>query len=122
MELGTIIDSLDRTNFYTNGGATNTPNELVIASLVIPQLICPSDEKGGDPIIFDIEFSGRNPRQASMLWYVASMGTTIPDSVSLLSQIPIDGSVDSSFPPPVQVAMGCNFGTQGEFNCGSVPQ
>lgn len=117
MELGTIVNSLDRTNFFTNGGATDTPNERVIADLVFPQLICPSDEKSGEPIIFDIEFSGRNPKQASMLWYVASMGTTIPDSVSLLSRIPINASGGGSLPPPVQVAMGCNFGTRDGHNC-----
>ena len=117
MELGNIIDSLDRTQFYTNGGPTDTPNEQIIANLVIPELICPSDEQADQPIIYDVEFSGRNPLQASMLSYHGSMGPTIPDSVSLLSSLPIQNRTGDSRSPPEQMAMGCNFGTQGAFNC-----
>jgi len=119
MELGTIVDSIDRTTFITNGGRTDTPNEQLIAELVIDGLICPSDEKASEPIVDDVEFSGRNPRQASMLWYTGSMGTTIPDFLSLLAGVT---------PPPEpggapgrsmaeQLAVGCNFGTEGGLSC-----
>ncbi len=114
MELSTVIDSLDQSDYYTDGGATNTPNELKIATLSFQEFICPSDPVAGNPFVDDAEFSGRNPRQAQMTWYVGSMGTTIPDSVSLLiGDIPSSGPVD----PVIQVAVGCNFGSNDQFNC-----
>lgn len=117
MELGSIVDNIDRSQYFSNANTrVDTPNERAIAELVFPQLICPSDERAGDPIVDDIEISGRNPRQASMLWYTASMGTTIPDSVSLLvasGLTPTNGSVAA----PVQVATGCNFGTRDSASC-----
>lgn len=114
MELGNVIEGLDQTTWYNNGGPTDTPNERIIAELTFEELICPSDERAGNPIATDIESSGRNPRVCQMLWYVGSMGTTIPDFLSTLT-----GSVNATPPPgapasldPVEiVATGCNFGT-----------
>jgi prepilin-type N-terminal cleavage/methylation domain-containing protein/prepilin-type processing-associated H-X9-DG protein len=116
MELGNITSNIDRTQYFADASRQMTPNEEIIAELVFPQLVCPSDELAGDPIFDDIELSGRNPQTACMLSYVGSMGTTIPDSVALL----VSGgfvSDSDSVPPPVQVATGCNFGTRDTAAC-----
>jgi prepilin-type processing-associated H-X9-DG protein len=115
MELGNITSSIDRSMHFADASPRETPNETVIAQLVFPQLMCPSDEQSSEPIFTDIEISGRNPRTACMLSYTGSMGTTIPDSLSLL----VSGGVVSgggTVSPPVQVATGCNFGTR-EVSC-----
>ncbi len=116
MELGNITSNIDRSNYFADASRRVTPNEEVIAELVFPQLICPSDEQSEGPIFDDIELSGRNPKTACMLSYVGSMGTTIPDSVALL----VSGGFTSgsgSVPPPIQVATGCNFGTRDTAAC-----
>ena len=111
MELGNVTDSIDRTQYYNS--AANAP---IVSTAVFPGLICPSDEWASTPIVDDIEISGRNPREASMLWYVGSMGPTIPDSVALLDSS-VTGGENGRVSPAAQVAMGCNFGTQDQFNC-----
>ncbi|TWT36645.1 Type II secretion system protein G precursor [Posidoniimonas corsicana] len=116
MELGTVLDSLDRTEYFTNGGATDTPNEQVIAQLRFEQLICPSDETASQPMADDVESSGRNPRVCQMLWYTGSMGTTIPDFVSTLTGT-VPAGASGGVDPVIQVATGCNFGSGGKFNC-----
>ena len=115
MELGTVIDSLDPMAYYTDGGSVNTPNEQAIAELQLKELVCPSDEQADDPIATDVEFSGRNPLQAQRLWYVGSMGPTIPDFVSTLGDVTPTG--DGETGAVEQVAMGCNFGTRDNVNC-----
>lgn len=100
MELGNVVDQIDRSIYFADtidGNTFSHPNEQVIANLVFPQLICPSDERAGDPIVDDAEVSGRNPQQAQMLWYTGSMGPTVQDAVLPLSTDP-------------SLAMGCNFG------------
>ena len=92
MELGTVLDQFDTTQFYAL-----SPNRELIASLVIDQLICPSDERASEPIVDDVEVSGRNPRVAQLLWYTGSMGPTIPARMGLLDT-------------PPDLAMGCVFG------------
>jgi len=69
----------------------------IIGVLILEQLICPSDERSGDPIVDDVEVSGRNPRVAQLLWYTGSMGPTIPARLGLLDT-------------PPELAMGCLFG------------
>ncbi len=92
MELGTVLNQFDTSTFYAI-----TPNRELIASLVIDQLICPSDEQSNDPIVDDVEVSGRNPRVAQLLWYTGSMGPTIPARMGLLDT-------------PPELALGCLFG------------
>lgn len=110
MELGTIVEALDDTQYYNNGGPTNTPNERIIAELNFEMLICPSDEMASQAIVNDVESSGRNPKTCQMTWYVGSMGTTMPDFLSTLR-----GQVQSTSSGPLdpveEVATGCNFGT-----------
>lgn len=114
MELQTIVDGIDRSQFFAS--AVNAP---VIRNLIIPQLICPSD-KDESPLATAVEPSGRNPQQAQKTWYTGSMGTTIPDSVSLLSSLSISGNDTTggaNLPPPAKLAVGCDFGGPREFNC-----
>ena len=113
MELGTVVDGIDRTRFFSE--AVNAP---IIRNLIISQLICPSDQDE-TRIATAVEPSGRNPQQAQKTWYTGSMGTTIPDSVTLLSTLPITGNDTvggPNLPPPAKLAVGCNFGTQ-EISC-----
>ncbi len=115
MELGTVLNSLDLTTTFADHTSAVTPNEKIIATLGFPELICPTDPRSGTPFVDDAEISGRNPRAAQMTWYVGSMGTTIPDSLSLLtSMVSSDGS---SVSPVVRMAMGCNFGSNQQYNC-----
>ena len=111
MEMANVIDSIDDTVSFVHQN-----NERIVSTSTFPGLYCPSDEWSANPIFDDIEISGRNPLVASMLSYVASMGTTVPDNTA-----DIDGfvSVSGSGPlgPAATVATGCNFGTQDAFNC-----
>lgn len=100
MELGNVVDQIDRSIYFADtirGNTETHPNERIIANLTFEQLICPSDERSSEPIVDDAEISGRNPEQAQMLWYTGSMGPTVQDAVLPLSTDP-------------DLAMGCNFG------------
>ncbi|HJQ79758.1 MAG TPA: DUF1559 domain-containing protein [Lacipirellulaceae bacterium] len=114
MELGTVVDGINRSLFFSD--PVNAP---IIRNLRIAELICPSDNDPV-PIATAVEPSGRNPQQAQKTWYTGSMGTTIPDSVALLSSLSITGNDPSggpNLPPPQKLAVGCDFGGPRDFNC-----
>lgn len=114
LELGSVVDSIDRTDYFSNASANNmTANERLISTLQFSELICPSDERASNAIVTDVEVSGRNPDTAQMLWYLGSMGPTIQDNTSGLDVTTSDSQANSSSLQLVahQVAMGCNFGS-----------
>lgn len=67
---------------YNFAEYANSPaNSLLAKSVVIPMLICPSDENASQPFLLNRQQAGgsRNPPEAHGLWYTGSMGPTIPD-------------------------------------------
>lgn len=111
-----VYDSfdLDRPMNF-NGRAGVSPdggpaNNAIASTLVVPSFVCPSDQRSGNPILDDRQttFSSgganpnnRNPQTSQGLWYVGSMGPTIPDTCVFVRDTARSG----------EVCMGANFGT-----------
>lgn len=103
MEATNVVEALDFDIDFNQ-----SPNTDVIETLVIPTLICPSDERANTPILLERRWEGnRNPRIAQGTWYTASMGPTIPDVCDFSPDDARSG----------EVCMGCAFGTFDDSAC-----
>ncbi|MBX3433225.1 MAG: DUF1559 domain-containing protein [Pirellulales bacterium] len=82
-------------------------NAALIAATQLPQFVCPSDPDAASPILGNRRTNGFNPETAQGLWYVGSMGPTIPDFCSG------SGSFYESWSATdrARICMGANFGT-----------
>ena len=122
MEEGTIIADLhmtyresgDNTCFPNSTAAPpasdGEPNVQKVRDLIISGLICPSDPAGSSPILTNARLTGFNPGTAQGLWYLGSMGPTIPDRCDFLGLVA--GTANQA-----RVCMGSCFGTQQPTGC-----
>jgi prepilin-type N-terminal cleavage/methylation domain-containing protein/prepilin-type processing-associated H-X9-DG protein len=94
MELGTLTSQLDFRRYFNQA-----PNLAIVEKLSLPGFICPSDPQASDPILSNRRQASNqhNPPTCQGLWYVGSMGPTIPDVCDW-------GSAP-------QICMGTGFGT-----------
>ncbi len=103
IEEQSLANRFDRTKYMNEA-----PNVTIVADVVLPVFICPSDPRAGDPIKRNLagEFEqirtpgaagNRHPPQSQALWYTASAGPTIPDQCAF----------DSS----AAACMGCDLGS-----------
>ena len=106
MEEGSVLASLDMVISAANpagsGFPNNSPNLERVAQIRLAGLVCPSDELANTPILQNRRQTGRNPLSAQGLWYVGSMGPTIPD---ICDWAPADAK------DAARVCMGADFGT-----------
>jgi prepilin-type N-terminal cleavage/methylation domain-containing protein/prepilin-type processing-associated H-X9-DG protein len=81
---------------------TTAHNRELVRRLILPGLICPSDEKSREPLLTVIRSDPGNPPGSMGLWYPACMGPTYPDLCPFSS--PADYEI---------TCLGCNLGTIG---------
>ncbi len=95
MELGTLTSQLDFRRYFDTA-----PNVAIVQKLILPGFICPSDPQSNDPILPNRRLANNqhNPPICQGLWYVGSMGPTIPDYCE--------------WGTSPQVCMGTGFGTE----------
>ena len=122
MEGGAAVDQFNRVwknpgdTAYCLAGSTQglagaTSNAQLIERTTIPELVCPSDEAAGSPILSGWKSTSGVSGLAQGLWYSGSMGPTIPDICQWLPAAAADKA---------KVCMGATFGTEPAGN-GSPP-
>ena len=96
--------------FPWSGAATDVnSNRNRVENTIIQGLICPSDEASGSPIFDNRWPTGNNHTIGQGLWYIGSMGPTIPDQCGF-------GPAGDA-PNFARVCMGCAFGSEATINC-----
>jgi prepilin-type N-terminal cleavage/methylation domain-containing protein len=114
MELAAVVNSFNmtpRTNADLDWVPKSARNRAVLANLVLPQFVCPSDPVSGSPRFEDrYDRSGiflpDPPEPLQGMWYAASAGPTQPDRCVWTA-----GPPAMPFDQARLVCMGLNFGS-----------